>query len=609
MSEPDTSAIEQIATVESPPENTLDSVDTKKTFSIKKIFIGCLAVFGVLFILYIVLFIATNVLGLGNNSVTDVSEESRIDQVPIPSEETAETESAGITDQPSGVQGTVPDVVTEPKVLSAVNWLSPIEKVSTLPLFTAESLMMKTTVGKYSPKDAEFFKVGTISGGTVLYRVNVPFGNTNYTNISYFSQDQNGTFTLLYENDSYAYDGFSKTLLPNIKAQYTTIKALEMPETVDLQQGTLARTNAVIPKLPVTSTTEGMPDTKYGKLVQDVVQAENYDGLSNVVYYLQRKDGTYLSYELNPEIVTDDNKLKMKPKTPKEYSDSFLSGLGSACGGRGGTRIATHASDLEGAKKIGETYFGDLYQITDTSNAILKTLYKTYKSSREYEGGPKILSIEEFAKQPNHVFWRDQFGKWEVFMSDQFVPPAECGKPVIYLYPESATDVQVQVGAKITVSDPEYGNGWSGRAFPDGKIVVNGQSYPYLFWEGLGNGSYPSDISSRGTIVKRNEAESTIQAQLRAQGLNGTEIADFMEFWGDKIPNTPYVRLSWLGTREMNELAPLSITPRADTVIRVFLDMQGLESYRTITPHRFYAPARKGFTAVEWGGLLLGSYR
>ena len=57
----------------------------------------------------------------------------------------------------------------------------------------------------------------------------------------------------------------------------------------------------------------------------------------------------------------------------------------------------------------------------------------------------------------------------------------------------------------------------------------------------------------------------------------------------------------------MNDLAPLSISPKPDTVKRVFLDFAGQNTPATdLAPQQLKGFMRTGFTVVEWGGLLLG---
>jgi hypothetical protein len=77
-----------------------------------------------------------------------------------------------------------------------------------------------------------------------------------------------------------------------------------------------------------------------------------------------------------------------------------------------------------------------------------------------------------------------------------------------------------------------------------------------------------------------------------------------MAFWLPKMPDKPYVRLTWFGTNDMNKLAPLYVEPKPDTIIRVFLDFEGLDNPIGLTPQKLSSIPRTGFTLIEWGGLL-----
>ena len=108
-------------------------------------------------------------------------------------------------------------------------------------------------------------------------------------------------------------------------------------------------------------------------------------------------------------------------------------------------------------------------------------------------------------------------------------------------------------------------------------------------------------------MVPKVQAELAIKSDLVKQGLTASEIKDFMEFWQPHLPNSRYVRLSWLNTEQMNQLAPLQITPKPDTLIRVFLDFAGQTTAKTnLTSQTLTSVPRDGFTVIEWGGLLLG---
>jgi hypothetical protein len=104
-------------------------------------------------------------------------------------------------------------------------------------------------------------------------------------------------------------------------------------------------------------------------------------------------------------------------------------------------------------------------------------------------------------------------------------------------------------------------------------------------------------------MIPRAQAVDTIKAQLAQQGLTAKESSDFLAYWSDKIPEQPYIRLTWFTTSQINELAPLHISPKPDTLIRVFLDMQGYNEPITLPSQHLQAVSRNGFTAVEWGGL------
>ncbi len=250
-------------------------------------------------------------------------------------------------------------------------------------------------------------------------------------------------------------------------------------------------------------------------------------------------------------------------------------------------------------KEAGATQDGDKIYTLAKDDVVMQKAYENYKIGRI----ENILTLEQFA-EANAVFvWQAGTGDYVVFTNREFGGLAECGKPVIYLYPEKPTQVSVKVAAEITKSEPLYQNGWEVFAYPSGKLIINGQTYPYLFWEGTGQ-SYPA--INEGTVVKKEDIEITLRSQLAQLGLNDIETADFLKFWLPKMPETPYVRLTWFGTSMMNKLAPLSITPAPDTIIRVFLDFEGLSQNINIKSQKLTARPRHGFTVVEWGGLLRG---
>jgi hypothetical protein len=62
-------------------------------------------------------------------------------------------------------------------------------------------------------------------------------------------------------------------------------------------------------------------------------------------------------------------------------------------------------------------------------------------------------------------------------------------------------------------------------------------------------------------------------------------------------------------TDEYDRHVPLHITPKPDTVIRVFMLFRALDSPIAVTPQRLTKIERKGFTVVEWGGTELSRWQ
>jgi hypothetical protein len=301
---------------------------------------------------------------------------------------------------------------------------------------------------------------------------------------------------------------------------------------------------------------------------------------------------------------SDDGKLAVTWTNGEKNSSIYFSG-GQGCGSRGYV-IAKNVSKSKLAS-VGKTPGGQTIYQLPLNDPLVQELYtKDYdKGSSLDDANLKNFTLQQFNDKHSYFLALNGLGEYVVFQRDDLFIRGGCAKPVIYLYPQSDTKVSVSVGAQVTKSAPSYGSaGWQNvMAHPDGSLNYKGLNYPYLFWEGYGNGAYP-DINY-GTIVKASDTSTAIKNQLARQGLNQEEIKDFMDFWGPKL-NTgkPYVRISWLNTGQLNQLAPLDINPKPTTTMRVFLDFEGLDKPYSLQPQKLSSVKRTGFTVVEWGGLM-----
>lgn len=175
-------------------------------------------------------------------------------------------------------------------------------------------------------------------------------------------------------------------------------------------------------------------------------------------------------------------------------------------------------------------------------------------------------------------------------------------KPVIYLYPETETNVDVKLyyDGELTCTYPEYKDGWSVLAKPDGTLINNndGREYSYLFWEGECDMEYDM---TRGYVVKDSDTAQFLQKKLSEMGLTAEEYNEFIVYWLPKMQENEY-NLITFQTDRYTEHAVLDITPKPDSVLRVFMAYKALNQPIDIQEPEINPFERKGFTVVEWGG-------
>ena len=180
-------------------------------------------------------------------------------------------------------------------------------------------------------------------------------------------------------------------------------------------------------------------------------------------------------------------------------------------------------------------------------------------------------------------------------------------KPVIYLYPEEETDVTVKLHYEgtLTCTYPAYEDGWSVRAFSDGKLIdrKTGKEYTYLFWEGKSDPRYDM---TKGYVVAGADTAAFLEATLEKMGLTPKEYNEFIVFWLPQMQENPY-NLITFQTTAYEEKAKLEITPRPDSILRVFMVYKPLEKPIEIEEPVITPFQREGFTVVEWGGSALES--
>ena len=191
-------------------------------------------------------------------------------------------------------------------------------------------------------------------------------------------------------------------------------------------------------------------------------------------------------------------------------------------------------------------------------------------------------------------------------------PNPETAKPVIYLYPEQETKVNVQLTFNGTLTStyptlpPE---GWSVTAQPDGTLTdEEGRSYRYLFWEGVADVDWKQDS---GFLVKAEDAREFLEQSLTQLGLNELEQNDFITYWLPKLEKNGESFVTF-AAGQYTDNAVLTVTPQPDSVLRVQMliskvDDSNRAAFQKLPEQELPRFEREGFVLVEWGGTDLGT--
>lgn len=488
---------------------------------------------------------------------------------------------------------------TAPAVQKTITWLTP-EKIPDLKIFSLE----------VRPKGGRYYKVGIINkgqyaGGEIILAFAEPAATLGLTDDLYrFIRKDDKLYLLTkYSTQLYQNDGLDRSMftqdqsytLPDLDAFATTITYGQLQLIPHPSEINLLFDSNGLKKL--------FTDSKLGDVYTNA-SLENlgsYEVAKNC-FFVKAPDGTVKFYRYTPPFLDEQGRsdITWQDGTKANGAYTFRSPSGS---GFNDCANVVNLSTSE-IKKAGTTSTGDpVYIYKDSNHPVLK---KIYQEDYVVPSGGIKESYSQFIDSYPVFFWEDPFGRWVQFANNTYLPPAECAKPVIYLYPRVPSVVSVKLTplGGIDASLPSYLDGWRVIAFPSGKLLdfQTNKIYPYLFWEGK------SDLyqtPQKGFVVKNKELDQFFNYKLKELGLLEKEIADFKAFWIPQMlaKDAPYYFITFLAQSEINRLAPLSVQPAPDTVIRVLMDFKPLRQPITVSEPRLITPKREGFTVVEWGGV------
>jgi len=487
-------------------------------------------------------------------------------------------------------------------------------------------LIATTKVGdSYEDEPTKFFEVGARGPNKIIIGVTAEIG---YDNIYIFEQDPSGRVTYIVnpsgpnspENIEYSTANLIKSVALDRETHYDSLippKSFKINKTEEVtgvydKGSNAAKLGDLISDYSYEGEKRSVVKT-YGD--SKLIRAEHPyvdTKLTTIAYFLETPINTRINLTYAP-IAKDlsnyswDNGVAVKEDHRYPAPSTTMHPIIRGCGSHAGAVSRADGVNNSDFVQVGQSSDDQaVYAFKDSNNEIIKKAYSEFlEDLKSYsQASPKVpLALEDFISQHGVVVYKNAAGEWLVYRRDNFSPMGGCAKPVVYLYPTKPTNVNVRLGAKVKISEPLYNSksGWNIRALPNGQLILGNKIYSSLFWEGTGVGPYPAITT--GTVVKHNEVVATIRKQMAQQGLTAQETSDFIDYWQDKIPNKPFVRLTWFNTAQLNQLAPLRVFPKPDTVIRVFLDMDGLDKKIVIPKQIFKKVPRIGFTVVEWGGL------
>ncbi len=191
-----------------------------------------------------------------------------------------------------------------------------------------------------------------------------------------------------------------------------------------------------------------------------------------------------------------------------------------------------------------------------------------------------------------------EIGKFKTFIDGY-------AKPVLYLYPkENNTEVTVEFEKPqmLTTTYPKFVSKWSVKANKNGDLYdKNGKYYYGLYWEE--NGSTPVDFTE-GFYVTKYTAIEFLEEKLDIIGLNKKERNEFIMYWLPILEKNEKSLVYFELTNERQAYNKLNITPKPDSLLRMAIHVKKVNTEISVKEQKLKTFKRKGFIAVEWGGVI-----
>ncbi|ETR68954.1 MAG: hypothetical protein OMM_04251 [Candidatus Magnetoglobus multicellularis str. Araruama] len=402
-----------------------------------------------------------------------------------------------------------------------------------------------------------------------------------------------------------------------------TIPLLECPETVFIKEKNVELTFYSESKVKITK----KELKQFRKIFFHNRLGECYEG-GDFKFNFFRPDGTVLEFQYHPPFFPFPDLDINLPDDLYNYDSRIAESYCSPDDYYGELYEVYSFVIKKDLVEIGESKtLGKLYNYKDINHNHLKTMFEKYKKSlmnvhKEFDNYKpwayfdnfnidkkeiqqmQQLTFDQFLKRYPILFWIDPFDRLIPIFNVSLSAPCMV-EPMIYLYPESELGISIKFGEELTIdqSYPMYNDGWNVIANPLGMIknISDGKTYDKLFWEGR---SYIIKTPEKGFLVSQSNLEVFLYSTLPKMNLNQKETDDFINAWLPKFPSSPYYFITFIHQYIIDILAPITITPKPDTIIRVLMDYRPLNEPIDVEMFKFPPKIeRKGFVVVEWGGV------
>lgn len=178
-------------------------------------------------------------------------------------------------------------------------------------------------------------------------------------------------------------------------------------------------------------------------------------------------------------------------------------------------------------------------------------------------------------------------------------------KPVIYLSSDKELEFSINVLPKgeFTFTYPRIEDGWKGTTNADGSLSINGENYPYLFWESKQQGGFHP--SNNGYKVTKSEILSFLEKRCDELGFTLNQKTDFITYWGPRMMQFDELFVQFHLDEACNQFAELEIQPKPDHINRVYISISPWSDFYASFVNEVTLPSIviSGFTLTEWGGF------